>query len=180
MGNCNFMEEKDYTLSFDAKTLKMINNLNIQYPKKYEQNHEKYTVATQKANFKEPTDSCHPQEDFQYQEQDATLYGPFIFNKNNKRTLYYGGMQNNYRNGPGIQFWENGSSYQGSWKNDQPNGKGRFIDESGNTYEGEWKNQKAEGKGVFYQVDGGIIEGEWKNDFQEGYGSEKWPDGTSY
>lgn len=36
MGNCNFMEEKDYTLSFDAKTLNMINNLNIQYPKKYE------------------------------------------------------------------------------------------------------------------------------------------------
>lgn len=88
--------------------------------------------------------------DFQYSEKDATLYGPFIFNKNNKRTLYYGGMRENHRNGPGIQLWENGSSYQGSWKNDQPNGKGRFIDESGNTYQGEWRNQKAEGKGIFY------------------------------
>lgn len=53
--------------------------------------------------------------------------------------------------------------------------------DSGDIYCGFWVNDKAHGKGTYYNYKtGAIYEGEWKCDKQEGFGTETWPNGTTY
>ena len=47
------------------------------------------------------------------------------------------------REGRGIQIWLDGSRYEGYWKNNKANGKGRLIHADGDVYEGDWKDDKA-------------------------------------
>ncbi|EGR28665.1 hypothetical protein IMG5_170870 [Ichthyophthirius multifiliis] len=86
----------------------------------------------------------------------------------------------NYRDGIGIQIWQDGARYEGQWKENKANGKGKFLHVDGDIFEGEWENNKANGKGTYLHANGAKYDGYWKNDLQEGYGIETWADGSRY
>ena len=109
-------------------------------------------------------------------------YGDFIgpifnFIKNNFKfniikldngDCYYGGLNNNLKNGKGILYYDNGTiKYDGFFVNDKFEGCEKYIEENGQYYIGEWKNNlRYEGKE--YNSHGDLIfEGKYLNGKRE-------------
>lgn len=72
---------------------------------------------------------------------------------------YRGYIEENMREGPGVQTWPDGARYEGQWSHNRTNGKGKFWHADGDIYDGEWKDDKADGYGVFWHYHGAKYEG---------------------
>ena len=89
---------------------------------------------------------------------------------------YKGEMSNGNRNGLGVRFWtDNSTWYWGNWSNDQKTGSGLFIVEKDGDrvpkcpkckyYAGGWSFDQKNGKGKCYDKTGKMIySGNFKND----------------
>ena len=120
-------------------------------------------------------------------------YGDFIgpifnFIKNNFKfniikldngECYYGGLENNIKNGKGILYYANGAiKYDGFFINDKFEGYGKYIDKNGQYFIGEWKNDLRY-KGKEYINGDLIFEGEYLNGKKwNGNGREEWWNGN--
>ena len=70
------------------------------------------------------------------------------------------------RNGKGIEFYENGEKkYEGNFQDDYYDGDGKFYYENGDFYIGQFKNGKKEGNGIIFDSKNNIKkEGIFQND----------------
>jgi hypothetical protein len=89
-------------------------------------------------------------------------------------------VDENQKDGRGVQIWPDGSRYDGFWRDGMANGYGRLVHAEGDVYEGEWTEDKANGYGVYTHFNGSRYEGQWFQDKQHGFGVEQWPDGAKY
>ena len=75
-----------------------------------------------------------------------------------------GSWRANKRDGVGIHFFADGSTYEGEWKGGVRHGMGTFVDKAASvTYQGEWKDNKKHGEGILTMKDGSLFKGKWRN-----------------
>ena len=72
------------------------------------------------------------------------------------------------REGYGVQVWTDGAKYEGYWIDNKAQGRGTFWHAEGDLYDGEFKEDKANGYGIYTHVNGSRYEGDWKEDMQDG------------
>ena len=97
----------------------------------------------------------------------------------NNGDIYEGNYKNNKKEGKGIYYFNFGDNYEGDYKNDERDGKGIYYYNNGDRYEGDFKNGKFEGKGKYYYKNGDRYEGFYKNDKREGEGIMYYRNGVS-
>lgn len=73
-------------------------------------------------------------------------------------------VDENQKDGRGVQIWPDGSRYDGFWRDGMANGYGRLVHAEGDVYEGEWTEDKANGYGVYTHFNGSRYEGQWFQD----------------
>ena len=101
-----------------------------------------------------------------------------------KDSIYIGEMERSffhyYKNGKGIEFFNNGDIYEGDYNYDKKDGKGIYYFKDGNKYEGYYKNDEREGKGIYYYNNGDRYEGDFINGKFEGKGIYYYNNGDRY
>ena len=97
----------------------------------------------------------------------------------NNGDMYEGNYKDNKKEGKGIYYFNFGDNYEGDYKNDERDGKGIYYYNNGDRYEGDFKNGKFEGKGKYYYKNGDRYEGGYKNDKREGEGIMYYRNGVS-
>ena len=91
-------------------------------------------------------------------QSEYNIVYPTLFKIYNNSGIYYGEIENNKKNGIGIQFNQK-NEYEGIWKN------GEII----------------KGKAVYYSDQGNIIyEGDFKDGIENGYGEKIYPNKRVY
>lgn len=93
---------------------------------------------------------------------------------------YIGEIKNGKRDGFGIYYFNDGSTYEGAWLNGKKYGKGKYTLPDKRYYEGDWKDDKRHGLGLFVFKDGSEYQGQWKDDKRTGKGNLSFNDGTEY
>jgi len=80
---------------------------------------------------------------------------------------YNGQWENDFRNGEGTEYYENGNKkYEGRWKDGKEHGKGIEYYEDGKTkkYDGQWEKGEKHGEGILYHENGNeTYNGQWEN-----------------
>ena len=128
------------------------------------------------------------------QEKEINKKSDVIIKYNNGEE-YIGELdEENYKNGRGIQIFNNNNIYYGYWENNKMNGIGKMIkfnqkinnldiifnDNSMPFYFGEWKNNLEDGNGEEIWIDKSIYKGGYKEGLKEGKGNLLLSDGTEY
>lgn len=88
--------------------------------------------------------------------------------------LYNGNIFNGQKNGSGIIYFKNGTSYKGSFKNNKFNDHGQLILDNSIVYEGHINSDLSNliGKGKFSYSEDDFCEGFWKDNMRNGYFEE--------
>lgn len=86
---------------------------------------------------------------FQRERKDTYIY-------TSTSATYTGEWKGTFRDGYGIQVWQNGASYEGQWVNNMAHGKGKFLYVNGDVYKGNMKYDRADGYGKYTFKDGNV------------------------
>lgn len=99
-----------------------------------------------------------------------------------KGDFYTGQWRNDYMNGQGIIYLNNGKiKYKGDFVDDKFEGYGQYNFESGGYYIGQFLNDLQHGNGKLYDKNGNImIEGNFINDHLDGNGKIYNPNGEYF
>lgn len=91
-------------------------------------------------------------------------------------TTYRGAVKNSMANGLGVLTFQNGEfRYEGNWLNDKPNGPGKEYYKDGSRFEGSFLDGNKSGNGRYTWKDGSSYDGNFVNGLMEGYGVQVLP-----
>ncbi|CAD8082511.1 unnamed protein product [Paramecium sonneborni] len=100
--------------------------------------------------------------------------------KQNDESIYYGMIENQQKQGEGIQIWQKTNNFlEGQWENDQLEGLCRMYYANGDSFECQFKQGKTNGFGV-YKSQKKIVKGLWIDNTIQGEGQEIKIDGSRY
>ncbi|CAD8078500.1 unnamed protein product [Paramecium primaurelia] len=100
--------------------------------------------------------------------------------KQNDDSIYYGILENQQKQGEGIQIWPKiGNLLEGLWENDQLEGYCRMNYANGDIFECQFKQGKTNGFGIF-KSQKKLVKGLWIDNTIQGEGQEIKSDGTKY
>lgn len=86
--------------------------------------------------------------------------------------FYVGNFKNNFFDGEGACYYNDGTIYEGFWVKNTKHGKGKILYSNGMIYEGNFINDKITGEGTLYTEEKEIIyKGEWNNNSFNGLGT---------
>lgn len=84
---------------------------------------------------------------------------------------YYGGWENNKREGVGTYLYVTGDAYWGHWHRNLKSGYGVYIKANHiESYAGEWMNNSRNGRGCLIQKNGTRFIGSFREDLRHGPG----------
>lgn len=84
---------------------------------------------------------------------------------------YYGGWENNKREGFGTYLYATGDAYSGNWHRNHKSGYGVYIKANHvESYAGEWRQNSRNGRGCLIQKNGTRFIGSFKQDLRHGCG----------
>ena len=93
---------------------------------------------------------------------DKHKEGELYHVRENKK--YFGGFQDDMKDGFGVEIYANGERYYGGWKGGCHHYFGTFQYVDGTYFQGEFKKGIRRGKGKLYLATGDVIEGTWYGD----------------
>jgi hypothetical protein len=102
----------------------------------------------------------------QFKDDKAHGWGKFMIKEKNEE--FKGEFELDKANGFGMYKHSN-AKYLGEWCNDYQNGYGSEFWNDGSFYYGEYRRGKKEGIGVYFWSDGSRYEGYWKDNLLHGY-----------
>ena len=80
------------------------------------------------------------------------------------RHEYAGAMANKMREGLGIMFFADGTTYAGEWNGGKPHGHGKETYPDGSTYTGQFEDDQRQGLGSYVSADASVVhDGVWRD-----------------